>query len=49
VTAAAFEQAVFGGVRGVGARLAQAGALLLVLAGSYVVYYWLTAGGLASQ
>jgi len=46
LVAAAFEQAVFRGVRRVGARLVQAGALLLILTGGYVVCYSLTAGGL---
>src|SRR5712692_7494968 len=36
-------------VRRVGAYLQPVGAVVLLLAGGYVVYYWLTAGGIASS
>lgn len=41
--------AVIGWARAAGWYLHAAGAMLLLLAGAYVVYYWLTLGGLLSE
>ena len=46
LTAALVKHAAFRGVRRLGAYVEPLGAVLLLVTGGYVVYYWLTLGGL---
>ncbi len=49
VAAALGERAVIGSARRIGRYLRPASAFLLLMTGAYVVYYWLTAGGLLGR
>jgi hypothetical protein len=49
VAAALGERAVIGSARRIGRYLKPASAFLLLMTGAYVVYYWLTAGGLLGR
>jgi cytochrome c-type biogenesis protein len=46
LSVAAFQGAIVGRIRQAGRYVAPLGSVLLLLAGSYIVYYWLTVGGL---
>ena len=48
VVAALVKQAAFRGVRRLGAYVEPLGAVLLLVTGAYVIYYWLTLGGLSA-
>ena len=49
LTAACFTRVVLGPTRQLGRFLEPVSAVLLLLTGAYVVYYWLTVGGLLKQ
>lgn len=49
VTMVVLGHTAFRTIRGIGAYLQRTGAVALLLAGAYVVYYWLALGGVLSQ